>query len=337
MHKGIAPASRRYTVIVPARNEESTIDALLDTLAVQTVPPDEVIVVDTGSKDGTKKRALLQQGRFADLLVVEDEGAFPGKARNIGAFSARHEWLVFVDCGLRIESNCIEKLFQVALEKAGAAAYGHVVPEMPTLFTESAAIAYLPPVIQGGCFKSRRTVQILLMRKSLFESSGGFPEELRSAEDLVFLRRLDRLGWNVEFAEQAVGYWQLAPDFSSTFCRFRTYSRSNLRAGLGRDWQLRIGIYYSLVLLMSLVVWGTTGHLPLALIPPAFFIGLRTVKSQWRHRKDLPAGMFRHLWRFFFVYAILVTLDVATLFGSWDFMRTRDRTGNAVDRTPNEA
>ncbi len=47
------PTSARVTVIVPAYNEEGTIAETLRSLAAQTVPPAEVIVVDDGSTDGT--------------------------------------------------------------------------------------------------------------------------------------------------------------------------------------------------------------------------------------------------------------------------------------------
>ena len=41
------------SVIIPAYNASSTIRATLDSVAAQTVPPLEVVVVDDGSSDET--------------------------------------------------------------------------------------------------------------------------------------------------------------------------------------------------------------------------------------------------------------------------------------------
>ena len=43
----------KVSVVIPAYNAARTIGAVLDALASQDAPPDEVIVVDDGSKDET--------------------------------------------------------------------------------------------------------------------------------------------------------------------------------------------------------------------------------------------------------------------------------------------
>ncbi len=46
----------RVSVIATVLNEAGSIDLLLDSLAGQTRPPDEVVIVDGGSSDGTRGR-----------------------------------------------------------------------------------------------------------------------------------------------------------------------------------------------------------------------------------------------------------------------------------------
>ncbi len=54
---GPSHATASLTVVVPARNEERRLPRLLASLAAQTDPPREVIVVDDGSTDGTAQVA----------------------------------------------------------------------------------------------------------------------------------------------------------------------------------------------------------------------------------------------------------------------------------------
>ena len=72
----------RTALIVTVLNEAATIDALLESIAAQTRPPDEVVVVDGGSTDGTWER--LQRGRTRlPLHVLRAPGANIARGRNL--------------------------------------------------------------------------------------------------------------------------------------------------------------------------------------------------------------------------------------------------------------
>jgi len=61
----------KYAVVVPARNEEKYIKKTLCALREQTIPPNQLIVVDDGSKDETRKIAT----NYADVVVqLHDRG-----------------------------------------------------------------------------------------------------------------------------------------------------------------------------------------------------------------------------------------------------------------------
>ncbi len=82
----------RTSVVVPTWDEAKYLPALLASLRVQTVPPLEVIVADSGSTDGTPDLA-----RAAGALVLEGGRKGPGEGRNRGARAARGDILLFLD------------------------------------------------------------------------------------------------------------------------------------------------------------------------------------------------------------------------------------------------
>ena len=81
------------TVVIPAYNAERTLGDVLDALAAQGEPVDEVIVVDDGSTDATAAVAAARGAR----VVQTDGGGFAGAARNRGWDEATGDIVVFLD------------------------------------------------------------------------------------------------------------------------------------------------------------------------------------------------------------------------------------------------
>jgi glycosyltransferase involved in cell wall biosynthesis len=81
------------TVVIPAYNAERTLGKVLDALAGQDEPVDEVIVVDDGSTDETA--AVAEQ--HGATVVRTDGGGFAGAARNRGWDEAAGDVVIFLD------------------------------------------------------------------------------------------------------------------------------------------------------------------------------------------------------------------------------------------------
>jgi glycosyltransferase involved in cell wall biosynthesis len=91
-NRGVGPAPRSITVVVPAHNAERTVGNVIQGLRKQRPPPEEIIVVDDGSADGTAGLAERLGAR-----VVRTEGGYAGGARNRGWDVATGDIVVFLD------------------------------------------------------------------------------------------------------------------------------------------------------------------------------------------------------------------------------------------------
>jgi GT2 family glycosyltransferase len=86
--------SLRCSVVIPTYNRADCIGRTIASVMAQSLPPDEVIVVDDGSTDDTAGVVAGFDGR---VRYVRQENAGVAAARNHGARLAGSEWIAFVD------------------------------------------------------------------------------------------------------------------------------------------------------------------------------------------------------------------------------------------------
>jgi glycosyltransferase involved in cell wall biosynthesis len=309
----------RVSVIVPVRDEEQSIRELLDSLLKQTRPPDEIVITDGGSVDATPQiiEEYIRQG--APVRLIRAGAALPGRGRNLGAAAASSDWLAFTDAGIRLANDWLETLVTRAeQDKTIDVVYGSWEPVTDTFFKECAAIAYVPPPApREGIVSRPRFIASTLLRREAWAAVSGFPEDLRSAEDLVFMDRVEHAGYRAVFEPRAQVHWNLRPTLGATFKRFLVYSRNNIRAGLWRQWQATILVRYALLLgLLAVVllidprwVW---------LVPALWLLMLaaRALVSIRRNRHCYPASLGHNLVRGALVISLLAVLDAAAIAGS---------------------
>jgi hypothetical protein len=175
--------------------------------------------------------------------------------------------------------------------------------------------------------KRARAIFSSLMRRSAWKSVGGFDEHLRSAEDHLFISKIEQQGFSISYAPAAGVSWTMQPTFGLTFKRFVTYSRNNLLAGLWREWQAAIMVRYSFVLLSAFLAAAFTRWWPIVTLAVMLlqFVA-RALAALWRNRKRYPAGIARSLARLLMLIPLLVVLDAATILGTVDWI-VRDKLG----------
>ena len=309
----------KVSVVVPVRDEEHSIRELLDSLLHQTRPPDQIVITDGGSVDATPQiiEEYIQQG--APVRLLRAGPALPGRGRNLGAAAADFEWLAFTDAGIRLNNDWLEKLVaRAASDESIDVVYGSWQPVTDTFFKECAAIAYVPPpALRHGILARPRFIASTLLRREAWAKVNGFPEELRSAEDLVFMDRLEEAGYRAVFEPRAQVHWNLRPTIGTTFKRFVVYARNNIRAGLWRQWQAAILFRYAV--LLALVVLALIVDPRLVIVPIVLWLlmlATRAAVAIRRNQHCYPAPFLRNVRRGITVMLLLAVLDAAAILGS---------------------
>ncbi len=82
------------SAVIPTRDRARWVERAVASVLAQTRPPEEVIVVDDGSTDGT---AECLRELFPQVRVISTENRGVSAARNRGIAAAASEWIAFLD------------------------------------------------------------------------------------------------------------------------------------------------------------------------------------------------------------------------------------------------
>jgi glycosyltransferase involved in cell wall biosynthesis len=94
------------SVIIPTFNRKEFLPATLASVLNQTMPPDEIILVDDHSTDGTEE--LVQRYFPTQVRFVKSKGKGPGAARNTGLSLAQGDFIKFFDSDDLMTVNTLE-------------------------------------------------------------------------------------------------------------------------------------------------------------------------------------------------------------------------------------
>jgi glycosyltransferase involved in cell wall biosynthesis len=233
-------ARGRTALIATVLNEIESIDALLASIAAQTRPPDEVIIADGGSHDGTRERLAEWSDRLP-LRVVEAPRSTIARGRNLAIEASRAEVIAVTDAGVRLEPDWLATLL-AGLSPDADVVSGFFQAEADTVFERAMGATVLPAredVKSEHFLPSSRSV---LFRRQAWERAGRYPEWLDYCEDLVFDLALKRAGCRFAFAPDAVVWFRPRGSLGDFFRQYFRYARGDGKADL---WRRRHAVRYA--------------------------------------------------------------------------------------------
>jgi glycosyltransferase involved in cell wall biosynthesis len=209
----LTPQSREapeVSIIVPARNEEACIAACLESLRVQTGVSYEILVIDDGSSDNTRRIAVS----FADASV-HDAGPLPtgwsGKCNACltGAKLAKGKWLLFTDAdtvhapaALQSASNEARE-YGVAMLSYSPGQDTETILEkavMPVIFAELASAYRTQDINEPEFAKAAANGQYILIEREAYWNVGGHETvACEILEDVALAKLVKAAGFGLRF------------------------------------------------------------------------------------------------------------------------------------------
>ena len=183
------------SAVIPTYNRAHVLPRALGSLFSQSVPVDEVIIVDDGSTDGTADMLRSTYGERVRVIVQPNGGV--SAARLAGIRAARGEWISFLDSD---DEWAAERNFHLVKAAESVPAdvgwvFGDIVPvedggDSQSYFEKFGLRVTSPLQIFGDSFAVQYPVQYGMLGASLIRRTAllqlhCFEERLRSSEDLL--------------------------------------------------------------------------------------------------------------------------------------------------------
>ncbi len=252
----------RASLIAPVKNEATNARAWCESITRQTRLPDEIIVTDAGSTDGTLD--ILRD--FSDsssipFHVIVEPGCNIARARNLAIAQATHPIITATDFGCLPQNDWLENIvapFEANAEtRVVAGLYAPVDSRRHAKWRGFSIYPILPRINPRIFLPSSRSIAFTL---DSWRAVGGYPEWLtHSGEDTWFDRELQRIGGEWAFVPQAIVEWHTPENFSEYGRKVFNWSMGDGESGL------HAGFYWRYALQLTATLGGTFALMALAL------------------------------------------------------------------------
>jgi glycosyltransferase involved in cell wall biosynthesis len=242
MHAESRP-SEPVSLIVTVRDDRPGFAELLDAVAEQHELPDEIVIVDGGSTDGTLDELTARREKLPPVRVFVAPDSNIGAGRNIAVREARHDWIACTDAGCRPVPGWLAALKR-ARQSADIAA-GTWVVEGDTPLDRAVACAHYPvleevhdedPLVRlahrlfGRDFRAELAGgRSMAFSRAAWEAAGGFREHVYAGEDLAFSAAAIELGFRPTLVEDATVRWRPRATWAANARMFAIYTRGDIR------------------------------------------------------------------------------------------------------------
>lgn len=196
------------SIIITTKNEADIIERLLRSIKEQFYKKVEIIVVDNGSNDKTKK--IVKS--FTKKLY--DKGPERSAQRNFGARKAVGKYLFFLDADMQLTPRVVEMCVKKIKENKKIACIE--IPE------ESVAYSFWERVkaYERSFYNEKGdpiTDAARFFKKDVFNKAGGYDETITGPEDWDLTETIRKLGYKIDRIFEKIYHHERLPSLVSLF------------------------------------------------------------------------------------------------------------------------
>lgn len=221
---------KKYTVITTVYNDENDVTTLLKEIENQDYQPNEVIVVDGGSNDGTVECVKeFSQNSSLNIRLIFGERLNIAQGLNRGIENAHNELIGIAMCGNHYKNDFFRILYQdMEREKDIFVSYGAI----RGVSTYDWGRKYIEFTFgsEDNCYLEKfPTNHGNLARKELYKKVGLFYENFQYAgEDMEFFLRAINLGYKMYGDERAIIEWETPASVKQYYKQQAGYTISDM-------------------------------------------------------------------------------------------------------------
>lgn len=298
--QGDGAALPLVSVIIPARNEERTLPATLDSALAQDYAGEIEIIVADGSD--TPALAEIVRERYPSVRLVSNPRQATPVGLNLALREACGSVVARVDAHAVLPQGYVARAVETLRRSGAANVGGRLIPVGETFFERAVAAATSTPMgtggaryRQGGPAGPADTVYLGVFRRDVLDAAGGFDETLLRSQDSELNRRLQRQGETVWFDPELAVAYRPRGTFRALARQYFAYGRWKAAILLRDPASIRLRQLAPPALLLALAAsagLAVTGALRLAAVVPLLYAFALIASSAWVGlRRREPAAL----------------------------------------------
>lgn len=208
IHTTLSTDPIKATVIIPAHNEEATIEQTVWSCLNQTYPIEQVIVVADNCTDSTAEYA-----RRTGAIVIEGKGGSKASAQNLALPYATGDVILAIDGDAMLSASAVALMINTIRAGFVGTCPAAMPKDTQTIFSQYRTLYH---AIANGWIRKVQDIfgrQLVLSgmanchRTDVLREMGGFPDD-NITEDFNLTWMLHRRGYRVAFTSSAFVYTQ---------------------------------------------------------------------------------------------------------------------------------
>lgn len=204
------------SVIMPAYNVEAFIGEAIQSVLDQTMGDLELIIVDDGATDGTYAAAVRAAAGDPRVTIVRQQNRGLSAARNVALRHTTAPVIALLDSDDLWTPHYLEKQLAILESDAAVDVVTGNAWDLGGPSDGEPARPYPDPRLQPdliGMLADEESIFVMsIFRRVLYETIGGFDEELTTNEDYDFWLRAAIAGFRFARNDEPLGYYRRRSD-----------------------------------------------------------------------------------------------------------------------------
>ena len=224
---------------VPVFNEAGTIIATLESLLGLDYPNIEIIIVNDGSSDDTKKivSEFIRLRKLKNVFLINQKNSGKGATLNTAIRKASGKYFAVFDADCVADKDALKLMIPCFSDSVGAVIAGINLRKPKSVIAKMQRIEYVSASFMRSLMSNIGTLHITHGALSVFDVEilrkvGGFDED-NLTEDFEVAMRLRSKGFQIKFCEGVFTETKVPESFKSLWRQrvrwFRGFMRNNIK------------------------------------------------------------------------------------------------------------
>ncbi len=218
----------KVSLIFTVYNEEKNIKELLDSVFSQTKVPDEIVILDSLSKDNTIK--IIKSFKDKRIKLIEKKADI-GTARNIAINKAKNEIILVTDGGCILDKSWVDEISKPFTDKSVDVVGGVFKPVGKNFFEKCQGVVVCKPIEKIDESKFLPSSRSFAFRKKVWRKIGGYPKHEIGGEDTKFVLDIVKKRYNLKITKKAIVYWRMRSPLKYFIRQYYLYAAGDARMG----------------------------------------------------------------------------------------------------------